>query len=59
MLCSVSPSTVCLHTVHKLYAHALSLLLHFGEIQAPPIVLKCEVKRVESFTMDPFGRKYS
>ena len=27
LFCSVSPSTVCLYTVHKLYAHALSLLL--------------------------------
>ena len=35
--CSVSSSTVCLYTVHKLHAHAPSLLLCFGEFQAPPI----------------------
>ena len=29
LLCSVSPSTVCLSTVHVLYAHATSLLLRF------------------------------
>ena len=29
LLCSVSPSTVCLFTTHKLNAHALCLLLHF------------------------------
>ena len=52
LLCLVSPSTVCLYTVHKLYAHAPSLL------QVPPIGLEYELQRVESFTMDPFGRKY-
>ena len=29
VLCSVSPSTVCLYTAHKLYAHAPALLLCF------------------------------
>ena len=37
---SVSPSTVFLYTVCKHYAHALSLLLRFGEFQAPPIGLE-------------------
>ena len=31
----------------------------FGEFQAPLIGLEYELKRVESFTMDPLGRKYS
>ena len=31
----------------------------FGEFKAPPIGLEYELQRVESFTMDPFGRKYS
>ena len=31
----------------------------FGELQAPPIGLECELQCVESFTMDPFGCKYS
>ena len=61
LLCSVSISTFCLHTVHKLYAHALSRFFFsiFGEFQVPPIVLEYELKCVVLFTMDPFGRKYS
>ena len=53
-LCSVSPSTVCLFTAHKLYVHAPSRLLHF-------LVnfLEYERQRVESFSVDLFGRKYS
>ena len=35
LLCSVSPSTVCLYTAHKLYAHAPSLLLHFQSNSTP------------------------
>ena len=31
----------------------------FGEFQAPPIGLEYELKRVESFTVDPFGRQWS
>ena len=31
----------------------------FGEFQEPTIDLECELQHVESFTMDPFGRKYS
>ena len=31
----------------------------FDELQAPPISLEYEPQRVESFTMDPFGCKYS
>ena len=31
----------------------------FGEFQAPPYRLEYKLKCVESFTMDPFGRKYS
>ena len=31
----------------------------FGDFQAPRIGLEYELKRVESCTMDPFGRKYS
>ena len=31
----------------------------FGEFQASPIGLEYEVQHVESFTIDPFGRKYS
>ena len=31
----------------------------FGKFQAPPIGLEYELKCVESFTMDPFRRKYS
>ena len=31
----------------------------FAEFQAPPIGLEYELQRVESFTIDPFGRKYS
>ena len=34
LLCSVSSSTVCLYTACKLYAHAPSLLLHFGWISS-------------------------
>ena len=30
----------------------------FGEFQGPPIGLEYELKHAESFTMDPFGRKY-
>ena len=30
-----------------------------GEFQAPPIGLEYELQRVESFTVDPFGGKYS
>ena len=54
LLCSFSPSTVCLRTARKLYPHALSL-----EFEAPSIGLKYELKHVESFTMDPFWCKYS
>ena len=38
--------------------HMLRLSI-FGEFQAPPIGQEYELKRVESLTMDPFGRKYS
>ena len=31
----------------------------FGELHAPPIGLEYELQRVESFTVDPFGCKYS
>ena len=31
----------------------------FGEFQAPPISLECELQRFESFSVDPCGRKYS
>ena len=31
----------------------------FGEFQAPSISLEYELKRVELFTMDPFGHKNS
>ena len=31
----------------------------FGELQAPPIGLEYELQRFESFSVDPFGRKYS
>ena len=30
-----------------------------GELQAPPIGLEYELQRFESFSVDPFGRKYS
>ena len=36
-----------------------SLLLRFGEFQAPPIGLEYELKRVELFSTDLFGSKYS
>lgn len=44
---SISPPAVCLYTARMLYAHAPSLLLEY------------DLKRVESLTLDPFGRKYS
>ena len=31
----------------------------FGEFQAPPRGLECELQRFESFSVDPCGRKYS
>ena len=31
----------------------------FGEFQMPPIGLEYELQHVESFSTDPFGRKYS
>ena len=31
----------------------------FGEFQAPPIGLEYELQRFESFSVDPFGCKYS
>ena len=37
----------------------LRLFSIFGELQVPPIGLEYELKCVESFTMDPFGRTYS
>ena len=58
-LCSLSPSTVCLCTVQKLYAHALSLRLRYRWIQVAAIGLEYELQHVESFTMDPFRCKYS
>ena len=58
-LCSLSPSTVCLCTVQKLYAHALSLRLRYWWIQVAAIGLEYELQHVESFTMDPFRCKYS
>ena len=39
--------------------HMLPLFFVFCEFQAPPIGLEYELRRVEPFTMDPFGRKYS
>ena len=30
----------------------------FGEFQAPPRGLECELQRFESFSADPRGRKY-
>ena len=56
LLCSVSPSTVCLHTARKLNAHAPPLLLCFWWISSttyrPGIWTTATV-------WDPFGRKYS
>ena len=57
--CLVSPSTACLYTACKLYAHAPSLLLHFWWISNATYRLEYELQRVESFSMDPFGCKYS
>ena len=57
--CCVSPSTVCLSTALKLYALAPSLLLRFWWISSATYRLEYELQRVESFTMDLFGRKYS
>ena len=37
----------------------LPLLSVFSEFQAPPIGLEYELKHVESFTINPFGCKYS
>ena len=34
LFCLVSPSAICFYTVHKLYAHALSLLLRFWWISS-------------------------
>ena len=31
----------------------------FGEFQTPPVDLEYELKLAESFTLDPFGCKYS
>ena len=31
----------------------------FGECQAPPIGLEYEQQRFRSFSVDPYGRKYS
>ena len=57
--CLVSPSTVCLYTARKLYAQAPSLLLCFGWISSATYRIEYELQRVESFTMNPFGHKYS
>ena len=35
------------------------LRLFFGEFQVPPIGLEYELLHFESFSVDPFGRKYS
>ena len=59
LLCSVSPSTVRLFTVRKFYAHAPSLLLHFWWISSTTYRLEYELQCVYSFSMDPFGCKYS
>ena len=45
------------YTARKLFVHAPSLLLHFWWIS--PVGLEYEPQRVETFTMDPFGRRYS
>ena len=40
--------------------HSLSLFFsNFGEFQVPPIGLEYELQCFESFSVDPFGRKYS
>ena len=50
--------TVCIQCAS--FMHMLLLLFSvFGEFQAPPIGLEDELQCVESFSMDPFGRKYS
>ena len=58
LLCSVSSSTVCFFTASKLNVHAPSPLLCFCSVFAT-YRLEYELQRVEAFTMDPFGRKYS
>ena len=40
--------------------HMLRLFFSiFGEFQTPPMGVEYELKRVELFTMGPFGHKYS
>ena len=61
-LCSVPPSTVCLYTACKLYAHAPSLLLRFGEFrfQFSPVRLDYELhllKRCQGRKKDCFSRR--
>ena len=57
-LCFVSTSTVCLSIQCASFMHMLRLFFSvFGEFQAP-YRLEYELQRVESFTMDLFGRSY-
>ena len=56
-LCSVSPFIVCVQQASFMcMRHLFSVS---GEFQVPPIGLEYEIKRIESFPMDSFGRKYS
>ena len=54
LLCSISSPTVCL-----LALHAPSLLLCFWWFSSATYRLEYELQHVESFTVDPFRRKYS
>ena len=58
LLFLVSPSTICLYKVRFMCMLCLFFSV-FGEFQAPPIGLEYELQRVEWFSMDSFGRKYS
>ena len=58
LLCLVSPSTVYLFTARKLNAHA-PCLLRFWLMSSVTFRLEYELQRFRSFSVDPYGRKYS
>ena len=58
LLCSVSPSTVCLQRTSLMRMPRLFFSV-FVECQTPPICLEYELQCFRTFSADPFGRKYS
>ena len=52
LLCSVSPSTVCLFTARKLSEHAPCLLLHLWWMSSATYRLEYELQRFRSFSVD-------